>query len=248
MPVPAAGGILCAIPRIFPMNSPDPALRPDPPNPLWTLTKFVGSAVNFFNTLVFNLIMFAVLLFGLAIAAGIAAAGKEAAIGPLDDDTALVLDLQGTLVEQFSQSPIERAFAKASHNDAIRELQLRDLLKVLDAAKGDKRIDRVVLLTDGFQVAGFAALRELGAAIREVRASGKQVVAYGAAMDQKQYYLAAQADKAWLDPDGAVLIEGLGRYRLYYREGLQDKLGVDVHLVRVGEVKSAAEPFILGDG
>jgi protease-4 len=41
------------------------------------------------------------------------------------------------------------------------------------------------------------------------------------------------------------VLEGLGRYRLYYREGLQDKLGVDVHLFRVGEYKSAAEPYIL---
>ncbi|NLB12586.1 MAG: signal peptide peptidase SppA, partial [Gammaproteobacteria bacterium] len=39
--------------------------------------------------------------------------------------------------------------------------------------------------------------------------------------------------------------EGLSRYRAYYREALQDKLGVDVHLFRVGEFKSAAEPFIL---
>ena len=42
-----------------------------------------------------------------------------------------------------------------------------------------------------------------------------------------------------------MLLEGLGRYRLYYREALQDKLGVDVHLFRVGEYKSAAEPYIL---
>ncbi|MCA1714323.1 MAG: signal peptide peptidase SppA, partial [Gammaproteobacteria bacterium] len=46
-------------------------------------------------------------------------------------------------------------------------------------------------------------------------------------------------------PMGGVLLEGLGRYRLYYREGLQDKLGVDVHLFKVGEYKSAAEPFVL---
>ncbi|HEY4561239.1 MAG TPA: signal peptide peptidase SppA, partial [Lysobacter sp.] len=34
-------------------------------------------------------------------------------------------------------------------------------------------------------------------------------------------------------------------YRQYYREGLQDKLGVDVHLFKVGEYKSAAEPYVL---
>jgi protease-4 len=43
-----------------------------------------------------------------------------------------------------------------------------------------------------------------------------------------------------------VLLEGLGRYRTYYKDAL-DKLGVDVHLFRVGEFKSAAEPFIRND-
>src|SRR5690606_38626025 len=42
-----------------------------------------------------------------------------------------------------------------------------------------------------------------------------------------------------------LLLEGLARYRLYFRQGLQEKLGVDVHLFRVGEYKSAAEPYIL---
>ena len=44
---------------------------------------------------------------------------------------------------------------------------------------------------------------------------------------------------------GGMLLEGLASYRQYYRRGLQDKLGVDVHLFKVGEYKSAAEPFIL---
>ncbi|MGH8089443.1 MAG: signal peptide peptidase SppA, partial [Stenotrophomonas sp.] len=42
-----------------------------------------------------------------------------------------------------------------------------------------------------------------------------------------------------------VVLEGLGRYRQYFRTGLQDKLGVDVHLFKVGEYKSAAEPYVL---
>jgi protease-4 len=228
------------------MNQPISNARPaEDANPFWSFIKFLGSAVNFVNTLVFNLIMLLILFMLVAIGIGISAANNQAQVGPLHDDTALVIDLGGELVEQFTSSPIERAFAKASNSDAARELQLRDLLQVLDAAQKDDRIERVVLLTDGFRVAGFAALRELGSALREFRASGKQLVAYGSAMDQKQYYLAAQADEVFIDPDGGVVLEGIGRYRLYYREGLQDKLGVDVHLFRVGEFKSAAEPFIL---
>ena len=215
------------------------------PNPFWSFLVGVGKFINFANHLVFNLVMLTLLfLVLLAIGAGFAAKSGSG-LHPVQDKTALVLDLKGTLVEQFTSSPLQRAFADASGDDENRELQLRDLTAAITAAKSDEHIQRIVLLTDGFEVSGFAALGELATALHEFRSSGKQLLAYGTSMDQKQYYLAAQADEVYLDPDGGVMIEGLGRYRLYYREALQDKLGVDVHLFRVGEYKSAAEPFIL---
>ena len=213
-------------------------------NPVWTLLVGFGKFINFANHLIFNLIMLFLLVVVVAVV-GVGLAAKSGGFRPLQDKTALVLDLKGTLVEQYTSAPIERALAQVSGGDEGRELQLRDLLKSIKAAKDDPKIQRVVLLTDGFNVAGFAALRELGAALRDFRRGGKKILAYGADMEQKQYYLAAQADEIYLDPEGAVLLEGLGRYRLYYREALQDKLGIDVHLFRVGEYKSAAEPYIL---
>jgi protease-4 len=103
----------------------------------------------------------------------------------------------------------------------------------------------VVLELDKLQPSGFASLREVAAALQDLRASGKQLVAYSESMGQSQYLLAAQADEVYLDPMGSVVLEGLGRYRQYFRTGLQDKLGVDVHLFKVGEYKSAAEPYVL---
>jgi len=215
------------------------------PNPFWSFLVGIGKFINFANTLVFNLVMLVLLLVLFALVkAGMSAADESVASAP-KEKTALVMDLKGTLVEQYTSAPLERAIAQASSSDDGREFQLRDLLKALQVAKEDPNIQRVVLLTDGFSVAGFAALRELGAALRDFRSSGKQVIAYGSMMDQKAYYLAAQSSEAYLDPEGGVMLEGLGRYRLYYREALQDKLGVDVHLFRVGEYKSAAEPYIL---
>src|SRR6185437_12617077 len=62
-------------------------------------------------------------------------------------------------------------------------------------------------------------------------------------MDQGQYLLAAHADRILLDPQGALMVTGLSNYRSYYKD-LLDKLGVQAHLFRVGQFKSAAEPFI----
>ena len=202
---------------------------------------FVGlwDAMNFTRRLAFNLLFFGLLIVLLAVLS----AGDGAR--PLLDGTTLVIAPEGRLVEQYSTDPATRAFAQAMGDDSAREVQLRDLLRAIDAAKGDKRIARVLLRTDRMAFSGYASLREVAGALASLRESGKQVVAFGEAFDQNQYLLAAQANELYIDPMGGLLLEGLGRYRLYYREALQDKLGVDVHLFKVGEYKSAAEPYVL---
>jgi protease-4 len=204
---------------------------------------FIGlwDAVNFSRRLVFNLLFLLVLFVLLASMLG---GGK---LAPLGEASTLVIEPQGRLVEQYSCDPVSRAFARATDGDDCREVRLRDVLRALDAARTDTRIERVVLQLDDLQPSGFASLREVAAAIGKVKAAGKQVLAHGDNFTQGQYLLAAQASKVYLDPmsQGGVMLEGLAGYRQYFREGLQDKLGVDVHLFKVGEYKSAAEPYIL---
>ncbi|GAA5068459.1 signal peptide peptidase SppA [Lysobacter panacisoli] len=201
---------------------------------------FVGlwDAMNFTRRLILNLLFFFLLFVFLMILG----AGPRTA--PILDRTTLVIAPEGNLVEQYSSDPLTRALGKAL-GERGGEVQLRDLLRALDAAARDERIERVVLDLDKFEGGGMASLREVAEAVARVKAAGKQVVAFGEAMDQKQYLLAAQANEVYLDPMGSMLLEGLGRYRTYYRQGLQDKLGVDVHLFKVGEYKSAAEPYVL---
>ena len=201
---------------------------------------FIGvwDAMNFTRRLVLNLLFLLLLFLFLALLM----AGPRTK--PLLDRTTLVIAPEGNLVEQFSSDPLTRALERAL-GEKGGEVQLRDLVRALDAAAKDKRVERVVLNLDKLQAAGMASLRETADAIARVKASGKQVVAFSDMMDQKQYLLAAQASEVYLDPMGGMLLEGLGRYRTFYREGLQDKLGVDVHLFKVGEYKSAAEPYVL---
>ena len=198
----------------------------------------IWDAMNFTRRLVLNLLFFFLLLLLLV---AIFSADRAA---PLLDRTTLVVAPEGALVEQYSIDPITRAFAKST-GKPIGEVQLRDLLRALDSAKDDKRIERVLLRTDRMTFSGHASLREVAAALQALKASGKQVVAYGTFFEQRQYLLAAQAGEVYIDPLGGVLLDGLARYRAYFREGLQDKLGVDVHLFKVGEYKSAAEPYVL---
>lgn len=210
--------------------------------PIRTFFRFIWNLVNFTNHLVFNLIMLLVIF----LIIGVVAAGFSAkSFEPLKDNTALVLNLEGQLVEQRSIDSLSAALAKSQGDDENAEIQLRDVLAVLEKAKTDPKITHVLLNTEGFNVMGMASLRELVKALQDFKTSKKPVYAFATGYEQKQYLLAAQADKVFMDPEGGMMFEGLGRYRLFYREALQDKLGVDVHLFRVGEYKSAAEPYIL---
>ena len=53
----------------------------------------------------------------------------------------------------------------ATNGNDCREIRLRDVLRALDAARTDKRIERVVLHLDELQPSGFASLRDVATAI-----------------------------------------------------------------------------------
>ena len=219
---------------------------PLPPRPNPVARFFVGlwDVMNFTRRLILNLLFFGLLL--LVLIVFLAAVGKgSSGVVPVHERTTLVIAPEGRLVEQYTTDPLTRAVARALGDTSAEEVQLRDLLRAIEAARDDKNIERVLLNLDKLQPAGMASTREVAQALGGLRASGKQVVAFGEGITQAQYLLAAQADEIYLDPMGGLLLEGLGRYRQYFRTGLQDKLGVDMHLFRVGEFKSAAEPYIL---
>jgi protease-4 len=190
-------------------------------NPVASFFIGLWDVMNFTRRLILNLLFFGLLF--LILVLFVVAMGKGASSNrALQDRTSLVIAPEGRLVEQFSADPVSRALAKAIGDNSAEEVQLRDLLRALDAAREDKKIERVVLQLDKLQPSGFASMREVAAALQAVRAAGKQVVAYSDNMSQWQYLLAAQADEIYLDPMGGVVLEGLGRYRQYFRSGLQD--------------------------
>ena len=168
---------------------------------------FIGlwDAVNFSRRLVFNLLFLLVLFVLLAAMLG---GGK---LAPLAERSTLVIAPEGRLVEQYSCDPLSRSFARATNSNDCREVRLRDMLRALDSARTDKRIERVALHLDELEPSGFASLREVAAAIAKVKAAGKQVVAFGDNYSQAQYLLAAQANEIYLDPmsQGGVMLEGL---------------------------------------
>jgi len=211
------------------------------PNGFWAFLCVLGRGINTVRLVILNLIFFLFFfVFLLILVAGYLGSHAERTI---QNDSVLVIKPKGELVEQYSISPMDRALAQLSGNQP-KQIQLRDFVGAIDAAAKDTRISRILLEPGELHGGGFAALREVGAALDRFRAAGKPVIVWASGLDQGQYYLAAHADRILLDPQGGVLITGLANYRLFYKD-LLDKLGVDVHLFRVGQFKSAAEPYIL---
>ncbi|MBV8784868.1 MAG: S49 family peptidase, partial [Gammaproteobacteria bacterium] len=175
------------------------------------------------------------LLFGVVLAA------LRGSVPHVPARAALLIAPEGELVEQLSGDPLARAFAEAQGNERPQTL-LWDLTDAIRAAASDRRIPVVVLDLDKLEGATQPSLEELASALREFRAAGKKVIAYGVELTQERYYLAAQADESYVDPMGFVLLEGYDRYRPYFKEAL-DKLGVDINVFRVGSFKSAVETF-----
>lgn len=158
---------------------------------------------------------------------------------------ALLVAPEGQLVEQMSGDPLERALQEA-RGQSRPETLLWDVVDSIRAAAKDKRIAVLAIDLEKFDGAGQPTLEEFAKAIREFRATGKKVISYGTQFTQDRYYIAAQADEIYLDPLGFVLLDGYGRYRMFFKEAL-DKIGVDINVFRVGSFKSAVEAYTRTD-
>lgn len=158
---------------------------------------------------------------------------------------ALVVAPRGALVEQLSGDPVERAIAEM-YGTGRAETLVRDVVDAIEAAKNDDRIKALVLDLSAMTGGGLAKLEEISTAVRDFRSTGKRVVAIGEGYDQSQYYVAANADDIFLDPQGILLIEGYGYYRTFLK-GAIDKLAVDVNIFRAGKYKSYTDQFSRND-
>ena len=200
-------------------------------NGLWT------AVVWFYRLLVIAMLMVSLGLLWMS--------ARDSSKALVEDNLALVIAPSGELVEQIDLDPAQRLAEEFAGEEPSQTL-LRDLVEALDRAATDDRIRLAVIRMDGLAGAGLAQLEELGAAVARFKAAGKPVHAYAPYYEQGHYLVAAQATDVSVDPLGLVAVEGLSSRQLYFKEAL-DKLGVEVNVFRVGEYKSAVEPFTRND-
>lgn len=167
---------------------------------------------------------------------------------PVASKGALLIDLAGTIVDKptvrvntkFRQ--LNRKLFGVSSN-RLQENSLFDIVDILRQAKNDNNITGIVLSLKDFIGTDQTYLQYIGKALWEFRNSGKPIYAIGDNYSQAQYFLASFANKIYLTPYGTVELHGFATHNLYYKS-LLDKLKVNSHIFRVGNYKSAVEPFI----
>lgn len=189
-----------------------------------------------------------VLLIAILVAIVVAVVSTETVTVP--DSAALIVNPAGVIVEQRqSIDPVAEFLAAPERRRS--ETLLRDILEAIEAAAEDDRIESMVLDLSGLRGATPANLEDIGRAISAFRQTGKPVFAFGQGFDQRQYYLAAHADKIYLDgqtfnPVGGVVITGYGVYPMFYKDALEN-LKIQMHIFRAGLYKGAVEPFLRND-
>ncbi|MFP3944599.1 MAG: signal peptide peptidase SppA [Alphaproteobacteria bacterium] len=154
---------------------------------------------------------------------------------------ALVIKFEGGIVERKDYPDLDSLLG-----DEPPTIVLRDLVRGIDAAAKDDRIEAVVLDLDNFNGALPATLHYVGGKLESLRESGKKVIAVADSYSQAGYLVASYADEIHMHPFGSIMPTGYGVYRTFYKD-LLDKLKVTVNNFTVGEFKSAGEPFFRND-
>jgi protease IV len=201
--------------------------------------KFLGNVLAVIVGLFIFSILSTLLFFGII---GMIAASSDKEV-KVKENSVLHLNLNGRiLVERTAQDDLN--FGSLA-NPFGRDMNagLINLKKAIAEAKINENIKGIYLNT-GLIMAGQAGLLELREALIDFKESGKFIVAYDEAFSEGGYYLASVADEIYLNPLGAIDFNGFSSESIFIT-GLFDKVGIQPEVFRVGEFKSAVEPFIL---
>lgn len=163
----------------------------------------------------------------------------------MDSDKPTSVKSNSVLHLNLDQAIVERTLDN-SFNDLLsgfsdKSIGFNDVIKALKKAETDDNIQAVYLNVSAPN-AGMATMLEVRDAIIAFKKSKKPVIAYSEVYSQGAYYLASAASKVYLNPEGALEFKGFSADFMFFK-GALEKLGIEAQIIRVGNYKSAVEPF-----
>ena len=192
-----------------------------------------------FNRVVVTLVPLVIIIYvGVIIALAI----QEVQPEPIPESTALLVAPSGMIVENRSQREPVDALLQANEGEVL----LFSLTRALRSAAEDERITSVILDLQELPALSTAHAMELISSLELFKATGKPVIAVGDYFSQAHYLLVSQADTVVMNPEGGLELTGFAFYRNYLRTFL-DNIYLTMNVFRVGENKSAVEPYLRDD-
>jgi len=154
----------------------------------------------------------------------------------IDENSILHLKLNKPVAERSFEEPFdEYSFTGSS------TLGILDLKDVIKHARTDDNI-RGIFLDLRWLISGFGHAAELRSALQDFKSSDKFIIAYSDFMSEGSYYIASVADSIFLHPEGDLEFNGIA-YTMSFFKGSLEKLDIEAQVFRVGDYKSAVEPF-----
>jgi protease IV len=157
------------------------------------------------------------------------------------ESSVLKLDLNASISEISAKAdPFEEIFGEGPARIGLNQIKT-----TLANAKIDPKIKAISIKLE-YPMAGFATLKEIRDALIDFKKSGKPIYTYAELMTEKAIYLASVADKSYLNPAGGLEFNGLDS-EITFLKGMFDKVGVKPIIFKVGDFKSAVEPYTRSD-
>lgn len=156
-----------------------------------------------------------------------ALAGSASASGPLDVG---VIELKGSVNDR---APEQSLFGSSSG------ISLRDLVRAIERAKTDDKVDALLIRLRDASMNG-AQIEEIGAALKDFRASGKKVHLFSELFDTGELRLGSYADEVIVQAGGAVSLPGMHMDEMFLADMLK-WVGISPDFVQVGDYKGASE-------
>jgi protease-4 len=197
----------------------------------------MGFFKTFFAVLLALVVFFGVCFF---LMMGLIGALSAEDVPVIEENSVLHLRLGLPVTELQVDNPLEGLPLPGNDDGTIGLLQLKEAIA---KAKEDDKVKGIFLETP-ILFAGWSSADEVRQSLLDFRSSGKWIVSYAEFYTEGAYYLASAADKVYLNPQGEIEFNGLVAETTFFKR-MFDKIEVKPEVFRVGDFKSAVEPFFL---
>jgi protease IV len=198
--------------------------------------KFLSRVFAVFIALVLFTVFAIFVLLGLGTAASNSQKGAST-----PDNSVLVLDLNKPINELEIDNPLAELDLPILNQK--NNIGLLELKSTIEQATKDEKIKGIYLKLSLMQC-GLASIEEIRNALISFKKSGKFIFTYAENLSEGAYYLASVSDKIFITPGGLLEFNGLSADYLFFK-GTLDKLEIKPEVFKVGNYKSAVEPFLL---